>query len=94
MKDKNNTVAVNTINNIFAHMEAERKKSYIPIEKLKPFSDNPYKVTDNEEMDRLTESIKENGILSPLIVRRIRDYFEVISGHRRLYASKKAGLKE
>ena len=94
MKDKNNTAAVNTINNIFAHMEAERKKSYIPIDKLKPFSDNPYKVTENEEMDRLVESIKENGILSPLIVRPVRDYFEVISGHRRLYASKKAGLKE
>ena len=80
---------------MLAGIEYEKKKSYIPIERLKPFSDNPYKVTDNEEMERLTESIKENGILSPLIVRPIKgDNFEVISGHRRLYASKKAGLKE
>lgn len=98
MKDKNNVAAINMINNIMTHAEktqAEKRKSYIPIEQLKPFSDNPYKVTDNEEMERLIESIKENGILSPLIVRPIRgNDFEVISGHRRLYASKKAGLKE
>lgn len=98
MKDKNNTAAINMINNIMTHAEktqAEKRKSYIPIDKLKPFSDNPYKVTDNEEMERLIESIKENGILSPLIVRPLRgNDFEVISGHRRLYASKKAGLKE
>lgn len=98
MKDKNNVAAINMINNIMTHAEktqAEKRKSYIPIEQLKPFSDNPYKVTDNKEMERLIESIKENGILSPLIVRPIRgNDFEVISGHRRLYASKKAGLKE
>lgn len=98
MKDKNNVAAINMINNIMTHAEktqAEKRKSYIPIEQLKPFSDNPYKVTDNEEMERLIESIKENGILSPLIVRPIRgNDFEVISGHRRLYASRKAGLKE
>lgn len=98
MKDKNNVATINAINNIMTHAEktqAEKRKSYIPIEQLKPFSDNPYKVTDNEEMERLIESIKENGILSPLIVRPLRgNDFEVISGHRRLYASKKAGLKE
>lgn len=95
MKDKNNTASINAMNSLFAGIEAEKRKSYIPIDKLKPFSDNPYKVTDNEEMERLIESIKENGILSPLIVRPIRgNDFEVISGHRRLYASKKAGLKE
>lgn len=95
MKDKNNTASINAMNNLFAGIEAEKRKSYIPIEQLKPFSDNPYKVTDNEEMERLIESIKENGILSPLIVRPLRgNDFEVISGHRRLYASKKAGLKE
>ena len=95
MKDKSNTAAINAINNMLAGIEYEKKKSYIPIERLKPFSDNPYMVTDNEEMEQLTESIKENGILSPLIVRPVKgDNFEVISGHRRLYASKKAGLKE
>ena len=52
---------------------------------------------DNEEMEALTESIKQNGIVSPIIVRPLEntdDQFEVISGHRRLYAAQKAGLTE
>ena len=51
---------------------------------------------DNEEMDALAESIKENGILTPLIVRPIENTgeYEIISGHRRLYAAQKAGLAE
>lgn len=67
--------------------------TYIEIEKLKPFENHPYKVEENEEMDNLTQSIKENGILSPLIVRSIENgEYEIISGHRRLHASKQAGL--
>ena len=67
----------------------------IPIEKLHPFKDHPYKVMDDEEMEALAESIHTEGILSPLIVRPLADTdgYEVISGHRRLYAAKKAGLK-
>lgn len=67
----------------------------IQIEKLKTFENHPYKVEENEEMEQLTQSIKENGILSPLIVRPIENNeFEIISGHRRLFASKRAGLTE
>lgn len=67
----------------------------LPVEKLRPFEGHPYKVQDNEEMENLTESIRQNGILSPLIVRPIEntDEYEVISGHRRLYAAQKAGLE-
>lgn len=66
---------------------------YIEIEKLKPFENHPYKVEDNEKMNNLTQSIKENGILSPLIVRPIKNgEYEIISGHRRLFAGKQAGL--
>lgn len=69
--------------------------TYIEIEKLKPFENHPYYVKDNDEMMNLTESIKENGILSPLIVRPIENgEYEIISGHRRLFASKRAGLTE
>ena len=67
----------------------------IPLEKLHPFKNHPYKVEDNEEMESLVGSIRENGILSPLIVRPLdntTDEYEVISGHRRLHAAKKAGL--
>lgn len=68
---------------------------YIKIEKLKPFENHPYKVVENEEMNNLTQSIKENGILSPLIVRPIENgEYEIVSGHRRLFAGKQAGLKK
>ena len=67
----------------------------IQVDKLKTFENHPYKVEENEEMEMLTQSIKENGILSPLIVRPIENSeYEIISGHRRLFASKRAGLIE
>lgn len=68
----------------------------IPTEKIHSFEGHPYKVLDNEEMALLTESIKEQGILSPIIVRPIEEAekeYEVISGHRRLHAAVKAGMK-
>ena len=68
----------------------------IPTEKIHSFEGHPYKVLDNEEMALLTESIKEQGILSPIIVRPIEEEekeYEVISGHRRLHAAVKAGMK-
>ena len=68
----------------------------IPTEKIHSFEGHPYKVLDNEEMELLTVSIKEQGILSPIIVRPIKEAekeYEVISGHRRLHAAVKAGTK-
>ena len=69
----------------------------IAIEKLFPFEGHPFKVQDNEEMNALIESIGEQGILSPLIVRpkeNTEDEYEIISGHRRFRAAVKAGMKE
>ena len=68
----------------------------IPIAKLHPFKDHPYKVMDDDEMDALNKSIHTEGILSPLIVRPLEDTeeYEVISGHRRLHAAERAGLSE
>ena len=69
----------------------------ILIEKLHEFENHPYKVQDNEEMERLAESIREHGVLSPIIVRpkeNTEDEYEIISGHRRVMASKKAGITE
>ena len=68
----------------------------IPTEKIHSFEGHPYKVLDNEEMALLIESIKEQRILSPIIVRPIEEAekeYEVISGHRRLHAAVKAGMK-
>lgn len=71
------------------------KPALLKIEQLRPFEGHPYKVQDNEEMTVLSESIRESGILSPLIVRPAgENEYEVISGHRRLYAARKAGLTE
>lgn len=72
-------------------------KKNIPIEKLRPFENHPYKVQDNEEMDALAESIKAHGVVSPIIVRPLEnttDEYEIISGHRRVKASRKAGITE
>ena len=68
----------------------------IPVSKIHPFEGNPYKVLDNEEMNFLIESIQQQGIISPVVVRPMdntTDEYEVISGHRRLRASQKAGLE-
>lgn len=69
----------------------------IAIEKLFPFEGHPFKVQDNEEMNALIESIQEQGILSPLIVRpkeNTEDEYEIVSGHRRFRAAVKAWIKE
>ena len=73
------------------------KEINIELTKLHPFTDNPYKVLDNEEMDELTKSVQERGILSPLIVRPIEGTekeYEIISGHRRFRAAQKAGIEK
>ena len=73
-----------------------KKTVNIPISKLRPFEEHPFKVKDDEEMNTLIESIQTQGVLSPLIVRPIEntDEYEVISGHRRLHAAVKAGITE
>ena len=76
--------------------QPKKKAANIQVDKLRTFEGHPFKVLDDEDMDNLTESIKAQGIISPLIVRIIEntDEYEVISGHRRLHAAVKAGLSE
>ena len=69
----------------------------ISINKLHEFRDHPYQVLDNDEMNSLIESVQQQGIMSPLIVRPLEgttDEYEIISGHRRFRAAQKAGIKE
>lgn len=69
----------------------------ISINKLHEFRDHPYQVLDNEEMNSLIESVQQQGIMTPLIVRPLEDTtdeYEIISGHRRFRAAQKAGLLE
>lgn len=64
----------------------------ICISDLHPFKDHPFKVVDDEAMDKTVESIKEFGVLTPAIVRpRDEGGYEIVSGHRRCHASKIAG---
>ena len=72
----------------------ETRAEYLPISKLHPFEGHPFKVTDNEEMDQLVWSVLAQGLLTPLVVRPLPNgEYEVISGHRRLHACKKAGIE-
>ena len=67
----------------------------VPVSKLHPFEGHPYKVLDNEEMDDLAESIRENGVLTPVLVRPLENMpgeYEIIAGHRRIHAAQRAGL--
>lgn len=69
----------------------------ISINKLHEFKDHPYQVLDNDEMNSLIESVQQQGIMTPLIVRPLEgttDEYEIISGHRRFRAVQKAGLTE
>ena len=72
----------------------ETRAEHLAVEKLRPFEGHPFKVVDNEEMDQLVWSILTQGLLTPLVVRPLDNgEYEVISGHRRLYACKKAGIE-
>ena len=65
----------------------------IEIYKISGFKGHPFKVVDDEKMQELVESIKENGVLSPVLIRPTgMDTYEMISGHRRLHAAELAGL--
>ena len=74
----------------------KKRAANIRTDKLRTFEGHPFQVLDDEDMNSLTESIKAQGIISPLIVRPIEntDEYELVSGHRRLHAAVKAGLTE
>lgn len=66
----------------------------IAIRDIRPFSNHPFKVIDDEKMDELVESIRENGVLTPIIVRTLSSGgYEMISGHRRMHAAKLLGIE-
>lgn len=65
----------------------------LEIAKIRPFKDHPFKVLDDEKMPDLMESIRINGILSPVLVRPIgNDTYEMVSGHRRMHAAMMLGM--
>lgn len=71
-----------------------RPDSSLPIDKVKPNKDQPRKSFKAEELAELTDSIKQNGILQPLLVRKKDSYYEIVAGERRYQAALAAGLTE
>ena len=79
--------------------EADRQResgdlvTEVPLAELHPFVNHPFEVRDDEDMQKLVDSIKENGVLTNLTVRRRAEGgYEIISGHRRFHAAQLAGL--
>ncbi len=72
----------------------EDKILNVPLNELHPFPNHPFQVRDDDYMKETVESIKENGILVPIIIREKDDGYEIISGHRRKRACELAGLEE
>ncbi len=74
------------------HPKNERVQK-LPVSQLKPFEEQPFKVLLDKSMDELAESIKESGVLSPIIARPHKDGgYEILSGHRRVKACEMAGM--
>ena len=91
-------VALKGLDDLFSTEENRQEEQreqvqQIPIDALHPFTNHPFKVLDDEAMTRTVESIAQYGVLAPLIARpRPEGGYEIISGHRRQYAAKLAGL--
>ena len=77
-----------------ADVAAKEQRTEMPLSDLHPFEGHPFKVLDDELMEQTVESIKQIGVVSPLIVRPDPEGgFEILSGHRRLHAAQLAGLE-
>ena len=91
-------VSLKGADDIFSTEESRQEQQreqvqQIPIGELLPFKNHPFKVLDDESMQRTVESVEQYGVLSPLIARpRPEGGYEIISGHRRQHAAQLAGL--
>ena len=76
-----------------ANEQGVEKVQQLDLAKLQPFKNHPFKVKDDEDMEKTVESIKQFGVLNPVIVRPLEEGgYEIVSGHRRCHASELAGL--
>lgn len=97
MKNKNLNIGLTSHDDIFKPDEVRNKEEIkpVPLSELKPFEEQPFKVLLDESMDELVESIKQSGVLSPIIARPHKDGgYEILSGHRRAKACELAGIAE
>jgi len=99
LKSSAKNVTLTSVDDLFTTEEQREDKKRekvrnIPLDELHPFRDHPFKVVDDEKMEETVESIREYGVLVPIIARpKEEGGYEIISGHRRCHASEKAGLE-
>ncbi len=97
MLNKKFDIATSALDEMFSTEESRKTEQIKPIniDELKPFTEQPFKVLHDESMDELVESIKESGVLTPIIARPFDDGgYEILSGHRRVEACRLAGITE
>ena len=98
MRDLAKNIRLPSIDDLFSTEEERQdakleKIQILPLSELHPFEGHPFQVRDDEEMDKMVDSVKEYGVMSPAIVRPRRDGgYEIVAGHRRCHASRRAGV--
>ena len=96
MPKKGANISLSSYDDIFSTQESRQETGehvvMLPLEAIHPFKNHPFRIVDDEEMRKTAESIREYGVLVPAIVRPLENgEYEMISGHRRRYASMLAG---
>lgn len=98
MREYGSNIILPSLDNLFSS-EQERqdakleKIQILPLSELHPFEGHPFQVRDDDEMDKMVDSVKEYGVMTPVIVRPRRDGgYEIVAGHRRCHASQRAGV--
>ena len=99
MREYGSNINLPSLDNLFSS-ERERqdakleKIQILPLTELHPFRNHPFQVRDDDEMDKMVDSIKEYGVMTPAIVRPRKDGgYEIVAGHRRCHASQRAGVE-
>lgn len=98
MRDLAKNIRLPSIDDLFSTEEERQdakleKIQILPLSELHPFEGHPFQVRDDEEMDKMVDSVKEYGVMTPAIVRPRRDGgYEIVAGHRRCHASQRAGV--
>ena len=101
MKESGRKIQLTPYDDLFQTTDPNKSESagtieLIPLDQLHPFPDHPFKLYSEDRMLEMTESVRQNGVLTPILVRPVKDGdgFEIISGHNRVEAAKRAGLSE
>ena len=94
VKTNQTEMVLNAIKNNDVQVESKSGEQMININKVEPNREQPRKKFEEDALMELSDSVRQFGILQPLIVRKRKDYYEIIAGERRWRAAKMAGLKE